>query len=152
MNTIIGKDLQDRIAPGMLGYKEIHQRSAGCYDMQIPVFDKEEFSFLHDLDASWMLFVCKCIANSNVVLVHKGIIVSTDKSARQKCHTDGIHLDSEEHQPCYAVNVFFYLNDINEKNGGTEFYMGGHKLQCIEGYKSMVSQVFLENTCIKLNT
>ena len=152
MNTIIVKDLQDRIAPGMLGYKEIHQRSAGCYDMQIPVFKKEEFSFLHDLDVPWMLFVCKCLANSNVALIHKGIIVSTDKSARQKYHTDGIHLDSEEHQPCYAVNVFFYLIDINEKIGGTEFYMGSHKLQCIVGYKSMVSQVFLENTCIKLNT
>jgi ectoine hydroxylase-related dioxygenase (phytanoyl-CoA dioxygenase family) len=98
------------------------------------------------------VFVCKCLANSNVALIHKGIILSTDKSARQKYHTDGIHLDTEEHQPCYAVNAFFYLIDINKKNGGNEFYMGSHKLRCIVGTKCMVSQVFLENKCIKLNT
>jgi hypothetical protein len=151
MNTIIMKDLQYKIAPKMLGYKEIRQRSAGRYDMQIPVFDTDEFSFLHDLDAPWMTFVRKCLANSNVALIHKGIILSTNRSERQKYHTDGIHLDSEEHQPCYAVNVFFYLIDIDEKNGGTEFHMGSHKLKFTEGDECTVSQVFLESKCINLN-
>jgi ectoine hydroxylase-related dioxygenase (phytanoyl-CoA dioxygenase family) len=65
--------------------------------------------------------------------------LSSDQSAKQKYHSDGIHLDSKEHQPCNAVNVFFYLIDIPVKNGGTEFYMGSHKLHSMFVDKSMVS-------------
>jgi hypothetical protein len=139
METIVMKDLQDRIAPGEIGYQEIRQRNAGRYDMQVPTFDKDEFSFLHDLNAPWMPFVRKFLSNSNVAFIHKGIILSTDQSAKQNYHSDGIHLDTKEHQPCYAVNVFFYLIDISVKNGGTEFYMRSHKLRNMFVDKSMVS-------------
>jgi hypothetical protein len=57
MNTIIIKDNQNGIAPGMLGYKEICQRSAGHYDMQFPVFDKEEFFSC----MIWMHHGCLCL-------------------------------------------------------------------------------------------
>jgi hypothetical protein len=73
METIVMKVLQDRIAPGEIGYQEIRQRSAGHYDMQVPTFDKDEFSFLHDLNAPWMPFVRKFLSNSTVALIHKGI-------------------------------------------------------------------------------
>ena len=115
METVAVKDLQDRISPGQIGYQEIQQCSAGHYDIQVPTFDKDEFSFFHDLDAPWMPFVHKFLENSNVALIHKGIIWSSDQSANQKYHSDGIHSDSKEYQPCNAVNVFFYLIGISVK-------------------------------------
>jgi hypothetical protein len=144
VETIIVKDLQYMVAPGMPGYKEIRQRTPGRYDMQIPTFDTDNFSFLHDPNASWMPLVCKFLANPNVALIHKGIILAMGKSAKQCYHTDGVHLNRSEHKPCYAVNVFFYLVDINEKNGGTEFYEGSHKV-CQENPECCrVSSVLIE--------
>ena len=128
METIIVKELQEMIAPGMMGFKEIRQRTSGRYDMQIPTFDADEFSFLYDPEASWMPLVCKFLSNPNCALIHKGVILSMGRSSKQEYHIDGVHLHDTEHKPCYAVNVFFYLVDINEKNGGTEFHEGSHKL------------------------
>ncbi|KAL3786346.1 hypothetical protein HJC23_000588 [Cyclotella cryptica] len=128
VQTIIVKDLHHMIAAGVRGYKEIRQRTPGRYDIQIPTFDMDKFSFLHDSDASWMPLVCKFLANPHVALIHKGIILSMGKSAKQGYHADGIHFHPLEHKPCYAVNVFFYLVDIDEKIGGTEFYEGSHKV------------------------
>lgn len=82
METIVVKDLQDRIAPAQIDYQEIQQCSAGHYYMQVPTFDKDEFTFLHDLNVPWMPFVCKFLANSNIALIHKGTILSTDQSAK----------------------------------------------------------------------
>ena len=90
--------------------------------MEIPAFEKDEFSFLNNPDALWMPYVRMFLLNQNVVLIHKGVILSTTNSARQVYHSDGIHLAKFEHKPCYAINVFFYLVDINENIGGTEFY------------------------------
>jgi hypothetical protein len=125
--TIFVKELQELIAPGRPGFKEIRQRTAGRYDMQIPTFDTDKFYFLNDPDASWMPLVRKFLSNTKCALIHKGVILSMGKSERQKYHVDGIHLHPSEHKPCYAVNVFFYLVDIDKKNGGTEFYVGSHK-------------------------
>lgn len=126
--TIFVKELQEMIAPGRPGFKEIRQRTAGRYDMQIPTFDTDKFYFLNDPDASWMPLVRKFLSHTKCALIHKGIILSMGKSERQKYHIDGIHLHPSEHKPCYAVNVFFYLVDIDKKNGGTEFYVGSHKI------------------------
>ncbi len=77
--------------------------------MEIPAFEKDEFSFLNNPDALWMPYVRKFLLNQNVVLIHKGVILSTINSARQVYHSDGIHLAKVEHKPCYAVHVFFIL-------------------------------------------
>ncbi len=125
--TIFVKELQEMIAPGMPGFQEIRQRTAGRYDMQIPTLNTEKFFFLHDPNASWMPLVRKFLSNPNCALIHMGVILAMGKSERQKYHIDGVHLHPTKHMPCYAVNVFFYLVDIHKKNGGTEFYVGSHK-------------------------
>ncbi len=77
--------------------------------MEIPAFEKDEFSFLNNPDALWMPYVRKFLSNQNVVLMHMGVILSTTNSARQVYHSDGIPLDKDEHKPYYAINVFFIL-------------------------------------------
>ena len=61
------------------------------------------------------------------MLIHMSIILAMGKNKRQKYHINGVHLHPMIHMPCYTVNVFFYLIDINKKNGGTDFYIGSHK-------------------------
>ncbi len=56
------------------------------------------------------------------MLIHMSIILAMGKNKRQKYHINGVHLHPMIHMPCYTVNVFFYLIDINKKNGGTDFY------------------------------
>ena len=64
--------------------------------MEIPALEKDEFSFLNDPEALWMPYVRKFLLNQNVVLIHKGVILSTTNSAKQVYHSDGIHLDKDE--------------------------------------------------------
>jgi hypothetical protein len=109
MGTIIVKGIESRIDQGSLGFKEIRQCGAGRYDMEIPAFEKDEFSFLNNPDALWMPYVRMFLLNQNVVLIHKGVILSTINSAQQVYHSDGIHLAKVEDKPCYAFNVFFIL-------------------------------------------
>ena len=150
MDTIIVKGLESRIDQGSLGFKEIQARGSGRYDMEIPAFEKDECSFLNSPEALWMPYVRKFLSNQNVVLIHKGVILSTTNSARQVYHSDGIHLAKVEHKPCYAFNVFFYLVDINENNGGTEFYIGSHKCGKEDKIKSMVSSIWIGAKLISL--
>jgi hypothetical protein len=95
------------IAPCRPGFKEIQQRTAGRYDVQIPTLDTYKFYFLNDHDALWMPLVRKFLSNTKCALIHKGVILSMGKSERQKYHINGIHLHPSEHKLCYAVNVFF---------------------------------------------
>ena len=120
--TIFVKELQEMNAPGMPCFQEIQQHTAGHYDMQIHTLNTDKFFFLHDPNAWWMPLVHKFLLNPNCMLIHMGIILAMGKNKRQKYHINGVHLHPMIHMPCYNVNVFFYLVDINKKNGGTDFY------------------------------
>ena len=125
--TIFVKELQEMNAPGIPCFQEIQHHTAGQYDMQIHTLNTDMFFFLHDPYAWWMPLVHKFLLNPNCMLIHMGIILAMGKHKRQKHHINSVHLHPMIHMPCYTVNVFFYLIDINKKNGGTDFYIGNHK-------------------------
>ncbi len=104
--NIFVKELQEMIAPGMPGFQEIRQRTAGHYDMQIPSLNTEKFVFLHDPNALWMPLVCEFLSNPNCTLIHMGVILAMGKNKRQKYHIDGVHLHPTKDMPCYAINFF----------------------------------------------
>jgi hypothetical protein len=64
--------------------------------MEIHALEKDEFPFLTDPEALLMPYVRKFLLNQNVVLIHKGVILSATNSAKQVYHSDGIHLDKDE--------------------------------------------------------
>ncbi len=110
------------------GFDVFRQRGTGRYDMQLPAFEKDEFSFLTDLEkAAWMPVVKK-ILGDDATIVHKGAFLSMPGSSTQIYHQDGPHLTTKYQRPCHAINVFIPLVDLNMKNGPTEFCIGTHML------------------------
>ncbi len=123
--TIKQRALHSELADGFDVFRE---RGKGRYDMQLPIFDKEQFCFLTDLEkASWMPIVKK-ILGDDATMVHKGAFLSMPGSSAQVYHQDGPHLTTKYQRPCHAINVFIPLVDLCMQNGPTEFCVGTHIL------------------------
>ncbi|KAL3809073.1 hypothetical protein ACHAXA_007858 [Cyclostephanos tholiformis] len=144
MHTVKARSLYHELADGFDVFRE---RGRGRYDMELALFDTEEFSFLTDRrKAAWMPIVHK-ILGDDALLVHKGCFISLPGAESQVYHQDGVHLNQKTHKPCYAINVFIPLVDYNNLNGPTEFCLGSHYL----GHENFVK----ENAyvpCVKAGT
>ncbi|KAL7535365.1 hypothetical protein ACHAXR_006445 [Thalassiosira sp. AJA248-18] len=133
MHTVKARSLHHELSDGFDVFRE---RGRGRYDMELPLFDMEAFSFLTDpRKASWMPIVHK-ILGDDATLVHKGCFLSLPGSETQVYHQDGVHLNKKTHKPCYAINVFIPLVDYDMSNGPTEFCLGTHYL----GYENFVKE------------
>ncbi|CAJ1953120.1 unnamed protein product [Cylindrotheca closterium] len=125
MRTVKARDLARELADG---FDVLRERGRGRFDMELPAFDTEAFSFLIDLQkAPWMPIV-KCILGEEVSLIHKGCFLSLPDAETQVYHQDGVHLNSQTQKPCHAINVFVPLVDLTPRNGPTEFCLGSHIL------------------------
>mmetsp|Transcript_20542 Transcript_20542/g.44586 ORF Transcript_20542/g.44586 Transcript_20542/m.44586 type:complete len:709 (-) Transcript_20542:63-2189(-) len=133
MHTVKARSLHHELADGFDVFRE---RGRGRYDMELPLFDTEAFSFLTDpKKASWMPIVHK-ILGEDAQLVHKGCFMSLPGAETQVYHQDGVHLNNKTHKPCYAINVFIPLVDCDMANGPTEFCLGTHYL----GHENFVKE------------
>jgi hypothetical protein len=110
------------------GFDLLRERGRGRYDMELPTFDQEEFSFLTDLQKAPWMPVVKQMLGEEVVLIHKGVFLSNPGAEAQVYHQDGPHLSKQHQRPCHAVNVFVPLIDLTLRNGPTEFVSGSHIL------------------------
>ncbi len=128
--TIKARALHSELADGFDVFRE---RGSGRYDMQVPLFDTEQFSFLTDIKNTAWMPVVKKILGEDATIVHKGAFLSMPGSVTQIYHQDGPHLTTKVQRPCHAINVFIPLVDLNMKNGPTEFCVGTHILG-YEGY------------------
>ena len=125
MQTVKARNMHHELADG---FDCLRERGRGRYDMELPLFDSEGFSFLTDLKrAAWMPIVHK-ILGEDATLVHKGCFMSLPGADSQVYHQDGVHLNKKTHKPCYAINVFVPLVDYEIANGPTEFCLGTHYL------------------------
>jgi hypothetical protein len=123
--TVKARALHSELADGFDVFRE---RGRGRYDMQLPVFDTAEFSFLTDLEkAAWMPVVKK-ILGDDATIVHKGAFLSMPGAATQVYHQDGPHITTKYQRACHAINIFIPLIDLQMKNGPTEFCIGSHML------------------------
>lgn len=127
--TQIVKDrgLHDQLDEGFNRYRT---RGDGRVEMQPPFMDSDKYSYLTE-NAPWMPLVTSILGD--VQIVHKGCFLALPRQnghhrEHQKYHQDGIHLDSVNHMPTHAVNVFVPLVDYNMENGPTEFCRGTHIL------------------------
>lgn len=110
------------------GFDLLRERGRGRYDMELPVFEEEEFSFLTDLQKAPWMPVVRQMLGEEVGLIHKGVFLSNPGADAQLYHQDGPHLSTQHQRPCHAVNVFVPLVDLNHRNGPTEFVAGSHIL------------------------
>jgi len=134
MRTVKARSLHHDLTDG---FDVLRERGRGRYDMELPVFDTAEFSFLTDSKKSaWMPVVNK-ILGQDAALVHKGCFLSLPGSETQVYHQDGLHLNKKCQKPCHAVNVFIPLIDYDMTNGPTEFCLGTHYL----GYENYVKDM-----------
>ena len=133
MNTVRARSLHHELADGFDVFRE---RGRGRYDMELPIFDTDAFSFLTDAKkAAWMPIVHK-ILGEDALLIHKGCFLSLPGAETQVYHQDGLHLNKKTHKPCYAINVFIPLVDYDMTNGPTEFCLGTHYL----GHENFVKE------------
>jgi hypothetical protein len=135
MYTVKAKSLHHELADG---FDVMRERGKGRYDMELPQFDTEEYSFLTVQNAAWMPIIHK-ILGEDAILVHKGCFLSLPGSETQVYHQDGVHLHKKIQKPCHAVNVFIPLVDYDMNNGPTEFCLGSHYLGHENFIKEMVS-------------
>ncbi|KAL9191350.1 hypothetical protein ACHAXT_001056 [Thalassiosira profunda] len=125
MRTVQARSLHHELSDG---FDVLRERGRGRYDMELPAFDTDAFSFLTDTKkAAWMPVV-KQILGDDAKLVHTGCFISLPGSDTQVYHQDGVHLNKKTHKPCYAINVFIPLVDYDMSNGPTEFCLGTHYL------------------------
>lgn len=125
MLTVKSRDLMRELQDG---FDLLRERGRGRFDMELPSFDSEVFSFLTDLErAPWMPIV-KTILGEDAVLIHKGSFMSLPGAEAQDYHQDGVHLTTHTQRPCHAINVFVPLVDLASRNGPTEFCLGSHIL------------------------
>lgn len=125
MRTVKAKDLTRELVDG---FDVLRERGRGRYDMELPAFDLEDFSFLTDIQkAPWMPIVRR-VLGEEVVLIHKGCFLSLPGASHQNYHQDGTHLHPNSQRPCHAVNVFVPLVDMTNELGPTEFCLGSHIL------------------------
>ncbi|KAL7504745.1 hypothetical protein ACHAXN_002322 [Cyclotella atomus] len=133
MHTVKARSLHHELADG---FDVLRERGKGRYDMELPEFDTEDYSFLTVKDAAWMPIIHK-ILGEDAILVHKGCFLSMPGSEMQVYHQDGLHLHKKIQKPCHAVNVFIPLVDYDMSNGPTEFCLGTHYL----GYENFVKEM-----------
>jgi hypothetical protein len=125
MRTVTARNLVRELADG---FDVLRERGRGRFDMVLPSFDTDEFSFLTDMKkAPWMPIV-KTILGDDIVLIHKGCFLSLPDAETQVYHQDGVHLTTQTQKPCHAINVFVPLVDLTTRNGPTEFCLGSHIL------------------------
>jgi hypothetical protein len=125
MRTVTARDLTRELQDG---FDLLRERCRGRFDMELPVFDEPQFSFLNDIQkAPWMPIVRE-ILGKDVVLIHKGMFLSMPGSEKQPYHQDGPHLTTQYQRACHAINVFIPLVDLSLANGPTEFCLGSHIL------------------------
>lgn len=135
MYTVKARSLHHELADG---FDVLRERGKGRYDMELPQFDSQEYSFLTDpKKAAWMPIVHK-ILGEDAILVHKGCFLSLPGSETQVYHQDGVHLHKKIQKPCHAVNVFIPLVDYDMSNGPTQFCLGSHYLGHENFIKEMV--------------
>jgi ectoine hydroxylase-related dioxygenase (phytanoyl-CoA dioxygenase family) len=135
MFTVKARSLHHELSDG---FDVLRERGKGRYDMELPEFDTEEYSFLTDSkNAAWMPIIHK-ILGDDAILVHKGCFLSLPGSETQVYHQDGVHLNKNFQKPCHAVNVFIPLVDYDMTNGPTEFCLGSHYLGHENFVKDMV--------------
>lgn len=135
MHTVKARSLHHELADG---FDVMRERGKGRFDMELPEFDTEDYSFLTKKNAAWMPIIHK-ILGEDAILVHKGCFLSLPGSDMQVYHQDGLHLHKKVQKPCHAVNVFIPLVDYDMSNGPTEFCLGSHYLGHENFVKEMVS-------------
>jgi hypothetical protein len=142
--TVKAKDLVREFQDG---FDVLRERGKGRYDMELPVFDTPEFSFLTNPKKTPWMSVVRQILGKDAVLIHKGMFLSLPGAVTQNYHQDGPHLTMQYQKPCHAVNVFIPLVDLKPESGPTEFCLGSHILGQ-EDYKDE----FLETPLVKAGT
>merc|ERR1712232_497150 len=126
MITVKAMDLTREFADG---FDVLRERGHGQYDMELPVFDTPNFSFLTDPTlARWMRVLVHKILGQDALLIHKGMFLSLPGAEPQGYHHEGLHLMRQYQRPCHSINVFVPLVDLTIKNGPTEFWLGSHVL------------------------
>ena len=61
-------------------------------------------------------------------ICHVSLLVATPSSTEQAWHSDGGHVDLQQHRLCHVLNVFLPLVDVPLKMGPTEFRPGSQFL------------------------
>jgi len=117
MFTLTQLELQEDLANG--GFTTFKIRDAGRYDMVIPSFNTDKFSWFNK-EAPWLPAVQRILGKDCVKIQH-ACILSLPDSARQQWHSDGNHVDDMFYLPPHCVNVFIPLVDLIAENGPTEF-------------------------------
>ena len=129
------------------GFDVLRERGKGRFDMELPAFDRPEFSFITNLKKTPWMPVVRQILGKDAVLIHKGVFISMPGAETQNYHQDGVHLTTQYQKPCHAINVFVPLVDLKKKSGPTEFCLGSHILGQ-EDY----DEEFLETPLVKAGT
>lgn len=125
MRTVKSRDLARELADG---FDVLRERGRGRFDMELPAFETDAFSFLTDIQKAPWIPIVKCILGDDIVLIHKGCFLSLPDAETQVYHQDGVHLNKLIQKPCHAINVFVPLVDLTARNGPTEFCLGSHVL------------------------
>eukprot|EP00977_Amphora_coffeiformis_P010957 scaffold2595_cov158-Amphora_coffeaeformis.AAC.3 len=144
ISTVQARDLTREFQDG---FDVLRERGKGRFDMELPVFDQLEFSFITNLKKTPWMPVVRQILGKDVVLIHKGVFLSMPGAETQNYHQDGVHLTTQYQKPCHAINVFVPLVDLKTKSGPTEFCLGSHILGQ-EDY----DERFLETPLVKAGT
>ena len=136
-----------------VGFTEFKTRGPGRYDLNPPALKNDDaFAFFRSEQAPWVE-VCRSILGDDMQCIAMGCMLSMPGSDAQPMHQDGPHMNADEydkqekrrvdaeakgskskqsrnvqHLPPYAINVFVPLVDITVENGGTEFWLGTHRL------------------------
>ena len=113
-----------------IGFTNFKLRHKGRYDLQIDAFKGEAFDYLRE-SAPWLPLV-RAILGEGCVLGHSGVMLSLPGSETQPWHSDGPHLNHQEHDLPHCVNVFVPLVHITAQNGGTEMVPETHLLGAYE--------------------
>jgi len=92
MHTVRSRGLHHELQDG---FDMMRERGFGRYDMTIPAYDTEPYSFLQDREAPWMSVVKQCLGN-DCKLIHKGCFMSLPGSHHQVYHQDGVHLNEKK--------------------------------------------------------
>jgi hypothetical protein len=109
------------------GFAEGVQRAKGRYDILYGFNGNEEFM---EVDET-LRPVLTQILQSKQLLLFNGLLHSVPGSNEQLWHADGEHLfpgSGHSYLPVHSLNIFVPLVDITEDNGGTEFFLGSHRL------------------------
>eukprot|EP00462_Mataza_sp_D1_P007290 CAMPEP_0175122598 /NCGR_PEP_ID=MMETSP0087-20121206/1802_1 /TAXON_ID=136419 /ORGANISM="Unknown Unknown, Strain D1" /LENGTH=338 /DNA_ID=CAMNT_0016404247 /DNA_START=89 /DNA_END=1105 /DNA_ORIENTATION=+ len=123
MYTVRTLGLEDELRDR--GFHEIKTRHEGRYDFPISSF-AADMPWL-TTQAPWLPAV-RSILGADCRLMASGCMLSLPGSKHQPEHSDGDHLSMKKHLPCYALNVFVPLCDVNVRNGCTEFAPATHVL------------------------